>query len=70
VPAGDLTINLDGVLVAANDDVAGARRRQQRERSAERSEEPDDLDGAARELLSELNRRSSQPQVPAWRGRR
>jgi hypothetical protein len=69
-PAGDLAINLDGLLVAANDDAAGARRRQQRERSVERSEKPDDFDGAVRDLLSELNRRSSQPPERAWRVQR
>ena len=69
-PAGDLAINLDGLLLAANDDVADARRRQQRERSVERSEKPDDFDGAVRDLLSELNRRSSQSPEPALRGRR
>jgi hypothetical protein len=66
---GDLAINLDGLLVAANDDVADARRRQQHERSVERSEKPDDFDGAVRDLLSELNRRSSQPPEPARRVR-
>jgi hypothetical protein len=60
-PADDLVMNLDGLLVAANDDVAGTRRRQQREPSVERSEKPDDFDGAVRDLLSELNRRSSEP---------
>lgn len=69
-PAGDLAINLDDLLVAANDDVAGGRRRQQREQGVERSEQPDDFDGAVRDLLSELNRRSSQPPEPALRGRR
>jgi hypothetical protein len=69
-PAGDLAINLDGLLVAANDDVASARRRRQREQGVERSEQPDDFDGAVRDLLSELNRRSSQPPEPALRGRR
>ena len=58
------------LLVAANDDVAGGRRRQQREQGVERSEQPDDFDGAVRDLLSELNRRSSQPPEPALRGRR
>jgi len=67
---GDLAINLDGLLVAANDDVADARRRQQHERSVERSEKPDDFDGAVRDLLSELNRRSSQPPELARRVRR
>jgi hypothetical protein len=67
---GDLAINLDDLLVAANDDVAGGRRRQQREQGVERSEQPDDFDGAVRDLLSELNRRSSQPPEPALRGRR
>lgn len=60
-PSDDLVMNLDGLLVAANDDVAGTRRRQQHEPSVERSEEPDDFDGAVRDLLSELNRRSSEP---------
>jgi len=69
-PAGDLAINLDGLLLAANDDVADARRRQQHERSVERSEKPDDFDGAVRDLLSELNRRSSQPPELARRVRR
>ena len=68
-PAGDLAINLDGLLLAANDDVADARRRQQHERSVERSEKPDDFDGAVRDLLSELNRRSSQPPELARRVR-
>jgi hypothetical protein len=68
-PAGDLAINLDGLLLAANDDVADARRRQQRERSVKRSEKPDDFDGAVGDLLSELNRRSSQPPEPARRVR-
>jgi hypothetical protein len=60
-PADDLVMDLDGLLVAANDDVAGTRRRQQHEPGVERSEKPDDFDGAVRDLLSELNRRSSEP---------
>jgi len=69
-PAGDLAINLDGLLVAANGHAAGPRPRQQHQRGDERSEQPDDFDGAVRDLLSELNRRSSQPQRPARRVRR
>ena len=69
-PAGDLAINLDRLLVAANDDAAAARRRRQRAAGVEGSEGPDEFDGAVRDLLSGVNRRSSQPLEAAWRVRR
>jgi hypothetical protein len=65
-PADHLTINLDRLLVAANDDVA-MRRRQHSGQRLERREKPDDFDGAVRDLLSELNRRSSEAPAPVRR---
>ncbi len=58
---GDDAINLERLLVAANDDLSGRRRGQPPRRSqqapAMRSEE---FDGAVRDLLGELNRRPSE----------
>lgn len=53
-------INLERLLVAANDDVS-ARRRQQ---APDPNRQPDQFDGAVRDLLGELNRRPSGPSSP------
>ena len=53
-------INLERLLVAANDDIS-ARRRQQ---PADPDRRPDQFDGAVRDLLGELNRRPQAPSSP------
>jgi hypothetical protein len=62
-PARDFAINLDCLVVAANDDRAG--RQQARRAGAPIAQEnrQDDYDVAVRNLLVELNRRSSHVQT-------
>ena len=55
-------INLERLLIAANDDLSGRRRQQPHGRQqADQTVRPDEFDGAVRGLLGELNRRPSAP---------
>ncbi|QOZ27849.1 hypothetical protein XH93_32715 [Bradyrhizobium sp. CCBAU 51753] len=61
----DEAINLEGLLVAANDDVSGRRRqRPGAAQPADRHPRTDEFDGAVRDLLGELHRRPEQPSSP------
>ena len=55
----DYAINLERLLVAANDDFNGRRRQQQPQggQPVDHSAESEEFDGAVRDLLGELNRR-------------
>ncbi|QPF83537.1 hypothetical protein IC762_28105 [Bradyrhizobium genosp. L] len=54
-------INLERLLVAANDDLSSRRRQQ----AVDHNRQPDQFDGAVRDLLGELNRRpSGAPSLP------
>jgi hypothetical protein len=72
----DEAINLERLLVAANDDVSGRRRqRPSAVQQADRDAQTDEFDGAVRDLLGELNRRperssSSRPRVAPASGMR
>ncbi|WP_426436448.1 hypothetical protein [Bradyrhizobium genosp. P] len=55
-------INLERLLIAANDDLSSRRRDQPRDRrQVDQKVQPDEYDGAVRNLLGELNRRPSAP---------
>jgi hypothetical protein len=55
-------INLERLLIAANDDLSGRRRQQPLGgQQLDQNVEPDEYDGAVRNLLGELNRRPSEP---------
>ena len=61
----DEAINLEGLLVAANDDVSGRRRqRPSVAQPADRHPRTDEFDGAVRDLLGELGRRPERPSSP------
>jgi hypothetical protein len=64
-------INLERLLIAANDDLSN-RRRALQEGGQRLEAQPDEFDGAVRNLLGELNRRPSAPSSahhqPAGRG--
>ncbi|KWV52933.1 hypothetical protein AS156_09890 [Bradyrhizobium macuxiense] len=55
----DDVINLEGLLVAANDDFSGRRQASRDARQVDPRRQPDEFDGAVRDLLGELNRRPS-----------
>jgi hypothetical protein len=63
----DDTINLEGLLVAANDDVSGRRQQSPPREQGFETIQPEQFDGAVRDLLGELNRRPSEPPSPAQR---
>jgi hypothetical protein len=58
-PAGEFAIDLDRLQIAANDDRAGRDQRSQDGRRVDPEIRRDELDVAARDLLAELNRLSS-----------
>lgn len=61
--AGNEAINLERLLVAANDDHSARRRPQPSTRQqGDQPVQPEEFDGAVRDLLGELNRR---PQAPS-----
>ena len=68
--AGDDAINLERLLVAANDDHS-ARRRQQPRTGLEGDQpmQSEEFDGAVRDLLGELNRRPQAPSSASHRQR-
>ena len=53
----DDAIDLDGLLVAANDDRSGLRQPPRGSQHPDQTRQADDFDGAVRNLLGELNRR-------------
>ncbi|WP_407168967.1 hypothetical protein [Bradyrhizobium sp. ORS 111] len=57
----DLMINLEGLLVAANGSFSGRRKASRRTPQVDPRRQPDEFDGAVRDLLGELNRRPSAP---------
>jgi hypothetical protein len=65
--APDVAINLDRLLVAANDDRAGRQQPRRAEPPIAQEERRDEYDVAVRDLLVELNRRSSHEQTPPRR---
>jgi hypothetical protein len=54
-------INLERLLIAANDDLSSRRQQQPRGQQVDRKVQPDEFDGAVRGLLGELNRQPSEP---------
>jgi hypothetical protein len=62
-PARDVAINLDRLLVAANDDRAGRQQPRRAEPPDTQENRRDEYDVAVRDLLVELNRRSSHEQT-------
>jgi hypothetical protein len=67
-PMRDVAINLDRLLVAANDDRAGRQQPRRAEPPIAQEERRDEYDVAVRDLLVELNRRSSHEQTRPRRG--
>ena len=63
-PIGDVAINLDRLLVAANDDRAGRQQPRRPVPPSAQENRQDEYDVAVRDLLVELNRRSSHEQRP------
>jgi hypothetical protein len=63
--AAHFTMDLDRLLVAANDDLARRRQRPHGGQIVEQRDPPENFDVAVRDLLAELNRRSSQPSASA-----
>jgi hypothetical protein len=59
--AQHFVMDLDRLLVAANDDLARRRQRPHGGQIVEQTDPPDNFDVAVRDLLVELNRRSSAP---------
>ncbi|WP_407150920.1 hypothetical protein [Bradyrhizobium sp. ORS 86] len=57
----DDLINLEGLLVAANGSFSGRRRASRGTPQVDPRRQPDEFDGAVRDLLGELNRRPSAP---------
>lgn len=55
----DDVINLEGLLVAANDDLSSRREALNGRPQGDRYRQPEEFDGAVRDLLGELNRRPS-----------
>ena len=62
-PIGDVAINLDRLLVAANDDRAGRQQPRRAVPPGVQEKRRDEYDVAVRDLLVELNRRSSLEQA-------
>lgn len=59
-------INLERLLIAANDDLSSRRRQPPRGgQQADQNVRPDEFDGAVRGLLGELNRHPSTPESAA-----
>src|SRR6266702_3379995 len=63
-PIGDVAINLDRLLVAANDDRASRQQPRRAVPPSTQEKRRDEYDVAVRDLLVELNRRSSHEQAP------
>jgi hypothetical protein len=63
-PASDVSINLDRLLAAANDDRAGRQQPRRPEPPNVQENRRDDDDVAVRALLVELNRLSTHEQAP------
>ena len=63
-PIGDVAINLDRLLVAANDDRAARQQPRRVEPTNVQENRQDEYDVAVRDLLVELNRRSSHERTP------
>jgi hypothetical protein len=63
--AAHFAMDLDRLLVAANDDLARRRQRPHGGQIVEQRDPPENFDVAVRDLLAELNRRSSQPSASA-----
>ena len=66
-PASDVSINLDRLLAAANDDRAGRQQPRRPEPPNVQENRRDDDDVAVRALLVELNRLSTHEQAPPHR---
>jgi hypothetical protein len=66
-PIGDVAINLDRLLVAANDDRAARQQPRRAEPPNTLENRQDEYDVAVRDLLVELNRRSSHERTPPRR---
>jgi hypothetical protein len=68
--ARPLIMDVDRLLIAANDELARHRQPPQGGQIVEQKDQQDDFDVAVRDLLVELNRRSSQRPAPARRVQR
>jgi hypothetical protein len=68
--ARPFVMDLERLLIAANDELARHRQRPQSGQIVEQKDPQDDFDVAVRDLLVELKRRSSQPPAAARRVQR